>query len=84
MAFWQIFQRAADKIDEMDFSPETKKKLKEISDALPEKIKRMLVDKVLWLCTTAMKKYGKDFVKVIFAKIMDFLKTSLEDLKDDK
>jgi len=70
MAFWQIFQRAADSIGKWDFPPDIKKKLQGISDALPANIAKLLADKVLWLNTTCMKKYGKYFVQQVFKRII--------------
>ena len=78
------FQPAYDKIDAMDFPPEIKEKLQQLADVLPEKIKKELTQKVLWFCTTAMKKYGKKFVQSTLNIIVDFLKTSVEGISKRK
>jgi len=75
---WLWFQSTADKIKKMDFDQATKNRLQELSDALPDAVRNLVVEKVLWLCTSAMKKFGKDFVVKTINAILEYLKTSLE------
>ena len=78
---WRIFQSTYDRIDGFDFDVETKARLQSLANALPSKIAKVLTDKVLWLCTTAMTTFGKKWVESIFQQIIDFLKETLEGLK---
>lgn len=85
MALWKWFQKAYDQIDAWDFDEETKAKLQKLADMMPAKVAKQVTSKVQWLCTTAMKTFGKKWVEQIFQQIMDFLKASLEGLqKKDK
>ena len=83
MAFWQIFQTSADKIRAWKFSPKTSEHLEKLSEALPANVRNLLIKMVTYLYEKAMLKYGKDFVKLIITKAVEFLKNVLTGVDED-
>ena len=73
MAFWQIFQKAADRIEGMEFPDEVKKFLQQLSDMLPDKMVNGLMKQI----ENLYKKQGKEVATAFLQKLLEKLREVL-------
>ena len=72
---WRWFQKAYNKIDNWDVSPDTKKKIAEIDKRMPEFITKALLS----LVTSMYKRYSKEYVNLQIGNVKEYLNTLQED-----
>ena len=74
MAFWHIFQKAADRIQAWDFPPNIKTFVQNLSDALPEKLLSGFVSYVGGLYS----REGKEVAGAFLEKLIESLKKAVQ------
>ena len=74
MAFWHIFQKAADKIQAWDFPPDVKKFVQNLSDMLPQKLLNGFVSYIGGI----YRKDGKEVAGAFLGKLIEQLKKALD------
>ena len=74
MAFWHIFQKAADKIQAWDFPPNIKKFVQDLSDMLPEKLLSGFVNYI----GGVYNREGKEVAGAFIERLIESLKKVLE------